>query len=97
VELKKYCVNLLEKLGSLSYTRSTLEELDAEVRAEMAKLGGNPLLEDYLDGLLGWKRDTDEKNQSSEELMSPQVLLLLFICDYFLTNVLSLLKWLMRI
>jgi geranylgeranyl diphosphate synthase type 3 len=61
VELKKHCVNLLEEFGSLSYTRITLEELDAEARAEVAKLGGNPLLDDILDGLLSWKWDTDEK------------------------------------
>ena len=62
VELKKYCVTLLEKFGSLNYTRQTLEELDAEARAEVAKLGGNPLLEDILDEMLGWKRDTGDKN-----------------------------------
>jgi len=62
VELKKYCVTLLEKFGSLKYTRHTLEELDAEIRAEVAKLGGNPMLEDILDDLLDWKRGTDEKN-----------------------------------
>jgi geranylgeranyl diphosphate synthase type 3 len=61
VELKKHCVNLLEEFGSLSYTRHTLEQLDAEVRAEVAKLGGNPLLEDILDVVLYWKMDTDEK------------------------------------
>jgi len=55
VELKKYCVTLLEKFGSLSYTRQTLVELDAEARAEVAKLGGNPLLEDFLDEILEWK------------------------------------------
>jgi geranylgeranyl diphosphate synthase type 3 len=56
VELKKYCVTLLEKFGSLSYTRRTLEELDAEARVEVAKHGGNPLLEDFLNELLEWKR-----------------------------------------
>jgi geranylgeranyl diphosphate synthase type 3 len=60
VELKKYCVTPLENFGSLSYTRRTLEELDAELRAEIAKLGGNPLLEDVLDELLDWKRGTVE-------------------------------------
>jgi len=62
VELKKYCVTLLENFGSLNYTRWTLEELDAEARAEVAKLGGNPLLEDILDEMLGRKRDTGDKN-----------------------------------
>ena len=61
-ELKKYCVTLLEKFGSLSYTRRTLEELDAELRAEVAKLGGNPMIEDFLDEQLDWKRDTGDKH-----------------------------------
>ena len=59
--MKKYCVTLLEKFGSLSYTRHTVEELDAEARAEVAKNGGNPLLEDVLYKMLEWKKWTDEK------------------------------------
>jgi geranylgeranyl diphosphate synthase type 3 len=62
VELKKYCFTLLEKFGSLSYTRRILEELDAEARAEVAKLGGNPVLEKVLNDLLDWKKDRDDKN-----------------------------------
>jgi geranylgeranyl diphosphate synthase type 3 len=62
VELKKYCVTLLENFGSLKYTRRTLDELDAELRAEVAKLGGNPILEDVLDDMLDWKRGIDDKN-----------------------------------
>jgi hypothetical protein len=38
VELKKHCVALLEKCGSFSYTRKTLEKLDAEARAEVANV-----------------------------------------------------------
>jgi geranylgeranyl diphosphate synthase type 3 len=53
---------LLEKYGSFIHTRHTLEKLDAEARIEVSKLGGSPMLEDVLDELLDWKRDTDEKN-----------------------------------
>jgi len=60
VELKKYCDSLLEKFGSLKYTRHTLEKLDGKMRAERAKFGGNPVLEDFLDELLDWKRGTSE-------------------------------------
>jgi geranylgeranyl diphosphate synthase type 3 len=60
--LKKYFVTLLEKFGSLNYTRHSLEVLEAEVRAEVAKFGGNPMLEVVLDELLAWKRGTDEKH-----------------------------------
>jgi geranylgeranyl diphosphate synthase type 3 len=61
--LKKYCVTLLEKFGSLSYTKHTLEELDVEARAEVAKYGGNRMLEDILYKMLEWKRWAD-KNKS---------------------------------
>jgi geranylgeranyl diphosphate synthase type 3 len=61
VELKKYFITLLEKFGSFSFTRHTLEELDAEARAEIAKHGGNPELENVLNELLTWK-DRDDKN-----------------------------------
>jgi geranylgeranyl diphosphate synthase type 3 len=61
VEVKKYCITLLEKFGFFSHKRHTLEEPDAEARTEVSKLGGSPLLEDVLDELLDRKRDTDEK------------------------------------
>jgi geranylgeranyl diphosphate synthase type 3 len=64
--LKKYCVTLLEKFGSLSYTRHILEELDAEIRAEVAKLGGNPLLEALLDELLNWKKKKTNGNNAEQ-------------------------------
>lgn len=35
VEVKKYCIHLLEKLGSFKYTRDILQTLDAEARAEV--------------------------------------------------------------
>lgn len=35
VEVKKYCISLLEKLGSFQYTREVLESLDKEARAEV--------------------------------------------------------------
>jgi geranylgeranyl diphosphate synthase type 3 len=55
VELKKHCVTLLEKFGSFSYTRDTLEQLDAALGAEVVKHGGNPKLEAILDELRNWK------------------------------------------
>jgi len=53
---------MLEKSGSFSHTRHTPEKLDVEATTEVSKLGGNPLLEDVLEELLDWKRNTDEKN-----------------------------------
>jgi len=40
--------------GSVKYARYILEKLDAEMRAEIAKHGGNPMLENFLDELLDW-------------------------------------------
>ncbi|XP_023934729.2 terpene synthase-like [Bicyclus anynana] len=55
ISLKKYCLSLLEKAGSLQYTRNLLAELDRSARAEIARLGGNPPLEAALDEMLSWK------------------------------------------
>ncbi|XP_063593816.1 terpene synthase-like [Penaeus indicus] len=54
LEVKRYCVSLLEKFGSLEHTKETMKKLEAEAREEIAKLGGNPLLENVLDELRNW-------------------------------------------
>lgn len=59
VEVKKYCVSLLEKLGSFKYTRETLEALDKEARNENELLGPNPIMNTLLDELLSWKTSAD--------------------------------------
>lgn len=48
VEVKKYCISLLEKLGSFQYTREVLESLDTEARAEVIKSICNYLKQIYL-------------------------------------------------
>lgn len=35
VEVKKYCIQLLETLGSFSYTRDILDSLDKDARDEV--------------------------------------------------------------
>jgi len=54
-ELKKYCVSLLEKCGSLAYTRTALAQLDAAARAQTEALGCNPLMTALLDALCDWR------------------------------------------
>ena len=56
IEVKKYCVSLLEKTGSFKYTLDVLEELDSKVRNEVAKLGGNDELIRLMDELKNWKK-----------------------------------------
>lgn len=55
IEDKKYCVELLEKNGSLRYTADMLELLEIEVRREINNLGGNPFMEKLVDELATWK------------------------------------------
>jgi len=54
VEVKRYCISLLEKLGSFKYTQQTLEDLDKIARKEVEKLGPNPIMENLLNDLLSW-------------------------------------------
>ncbi|XP_071564884.1 terpene synthase-like [Temnothorax nylanderi] len=54
IELKRHCIKLLERFGSLKYTRNVLKELDSTARAEIERLGGNPLLVKILDELENW-------------------------------------------
>lgn len=60
VEVKRYCIGLLEKLGSFKYTQEVLDDLDKEARKEVEKLGPNPIMESLLNDLLSWKEA--EKN-----------------------------------
>ena len=54
INVKRYCVSLLDKFGSFQYTRETLLQLDLDARGEIEKLGGNPILEKVLDELKNW-------------------------------------------
>jgi len=67
VDVKRYCISLLEVSGSYQYTKETLENLDKEARKEVEKLGGNPLLISLLDDLLDWKDDTHTMKTAAEE------------------------------
>lgn len=57
MEVKKYCIKLLEKLGSFKYTRDVLVQLDLDARREIENLGPNPLMVHLMDELLSWKTD----------------------------------------
>ncbi|KAI8797200.1 geranylgeranyl pyrophosphate synthase [Biomphalaria glabrata] len=43
-DVKKYCVQYLEKVGSFDYTRKVLAELESELLQNIESLGGNPYL-----------------------------------------------------
>lgn len=55
VEVKKFCVSLIEAAGSFAHTREVMLELDSAIRAEVARLGGNPLVTGVMDELKNWE------------------------------------------
>lgn len=44
IDIKKYCVQYLEDVGSFEYTRYTLRELEAKAYKQIEACGGNPSL-----------------------------------------------------
>ncbi|XP_014276931.1 terpene synthase isoform X1 [Halyomorpha halys] len=56
VEVKRYCISLLEEYGSFDYTRKVLDDLEKEARTEVARLGGNPRMDSLLDEIAISKR-----------------------------------------
>lgn len=56
IELKKYCVSLLEASGSFEYSKITLNELDDRIRREISQLGGNSQMTYLMDKLGNWKQ-----------------------------------------
>lgn len=51
MEVKKYCVALLDKYGSFEYTRKVLKELETEARQEIENLGANQFMEEFINSL----------------------------------------------
>ncbi|XP_019405382.1 PREDICTED: geranylgeranyl pyrophosphate synthase isoform X1 [Crocodylus porosus] len=60
VDVKTYCVQYLETVGSFEYTRKTLKELEAEAYRQIELLGGNPELVALVEHLS--KMFRDDKN-----------------------------------
>ncbi|KAJ8360036.1 hypothetical protein SKAU_G00165610 [Synaphobranchus kaupii] len=51
VDIKRYCLDYLEKVGSFAYTRKTLRDLEVQAYALIRDLGGNPELEALIEQL----------------------------------------------
>uniref|UniRef100_A0A8C5WIE6 Geranylgeranyl pyrophosphate synthase n=1 Tax=Leptobrachium leishanense TaxID=445787 RepID=A0A8C5WIE6_9ANUR len=57
VDVKKYCVHYLEKVGSFEYTKKTLKELEIEAHQHIESLGGNPELVSLIEHLSTMYKD----------------------------------------
>ncbi|KAL4085535.1 hypothetical protein PRIC1_015129 [Phytophthora ramorum] len=51
IKLKQYAVQYLRETGAVEHTLAKLNETVQEIRNEIASLGGNPALEQIVDGL----------------------------------------------
>ncbi|XP_011679939.2 geranylgeranyl pyrophosphate synthase [Strongylocentrotus purpuratus] len=60
MDVKKYCVDLLEKFGSFEYTRKVLFDLEKQAYEHISNLGGNPILESILEELGKLIRNRDQ-------------------------------------
>lgn len=49
IEVKKYALEVIRKAGSFEYVREFLHKKEAESLEEIKRLGGNPLLEKYIE------------------------------------------------
>ncbi|KAA8577516.1 hypothetical protein FQN60_015202 [Etheostoma spectabile] len=72
MDIKLYCVDYLEKVGSFAYTRQTLQDLEAEVYRLIGEFGGNPQLESLVKHLSQMHREADATAESSTEPDSNQ-------------------------
>ena len=55
VEVKKFCISLLEEAGSFDYTRSVMRDLDHDIGEEISRLGGNPVISRVIQELRDWE------------------------------------------
>ncbi|XP_018339613.1 PREDICTED: geranylgeranyl pyrophosphate synthase-like [Trachymyrmex septentrionalis] len=51
IEVKRYCIKILENYGSFKYAKDVLDKLEKKLRTEIDRLGGNPLFEQLMDDL----------------------------------------------
>ncbi|KAI8969155.1 geranylgeranyl pyrophosphate synthase [Mycotypha africana] len=49
IEVKKYALEVIQKAGSFEYVRGYLHQKEVEALNEIKRLGGNPLLEKYIE------------------------------------------------
>lgn len=66
VDVKRYCVDYLEKVGSFAYTRQTLRDLEAEAYRLIRELGGNPQLESLVKLLSQMHREAEAQAQAAD-------------------------------
>ncbi|XP_038593194.1 geranylgeranyl pyrophosphate synthase isoform X2 [Micropterus salmoides] len=67
MDIKRYCVDYLEKVGSFAYTRQTLRDLEVEAYRLIGELGGNPQLESLVKHLSQMHHEAEATAESRTE------------------------------
>ena len=56
VEVKKFCISLIEAAGSFEYTKGVMVELDRAICSEVERLGGNMIISRVMEELRNWDK-----------------------------------------
>jgi len=56
VEVKKFCISLLEASGSFEYTKKVMTDLDKAICSEVDRLGGNKIISKVMEELRNWNK-----------------------------------------
>ena len=51
VEVKKFCISLIEAAGSFEYTKKVMADLDRDICTEVERLGGNLIISKVMEEL----------------------------------------------
>ncbi|XP_077439023.1 geranylgeranyl pyrophosphate synthase [Vanacampus margaritifer] len=68
LDIKRYCVDYLEKVGSFAYTRQTLRELEAESYRLIREFGGNPQLESLVELLSRMHQEAETESNTEQHV-----------------------------
>ena len=56
MEVKKFCIGLLDQAGSFQYTEAVMRDLDSKICQEIYRLGGNQVISKVMTELRDWDR-----------------------------------------
>eukprot|EP00092_Neocalanus_flemingeri_P008607 GFUD01009275.1.p1 GENE.GFUD01009275.1~~GFUD01009275.1.p1 ORF type:complete len:328 (+),score=121.21 GFUD01009275.1:39-1022(+) len=56
VEVKKFCISLIEAAGSFEYTKGVMKDLDRAICSEVERLGGNMVISRVMEELRNWDK-----------------------------------------
>lgn len=71
MDIKRYCVDYLEKVGSFAYTRQTLRDLEVEAYRLIKGFGGNPQMESLVKQLSKMHHEAESEHDTAQPRSEP--------------------------